>query len=225
MRNYLTIFVALIALTAFSDAQASNLKRLFQDIKLPTQKVLEKQSVTNPAVAGTADILSAGAGNTSAAAATATTFVAQPDVPRNILITPGGSTGDVAACTVTVSGKNILGGSITETFAFSANASTATTGAKAFKTITSVSFPAACEDAPYEATWDIGWGEKLGLSRCVDNAGDLIRSLKDGATEATQPTVTADVDEVEKNVADVNGTMDATADWIFYFIQNNRCTP
>lgn len=223
MRTFILALVAMVALAG--TVEASNLQRMPHDIKLPTQKVLEKQSITNPAVAGTADTLSAHAGNTSAAAASATTFVAQPDVPRNLVITPGGSTTDVASCTVTVSGTSILGRSITETFAFSANQSTATTGSKAFKTVSSVAFPASCEDDPYDATWSVGWGEKLGIARCMDNAGDLIRSLKDGATEATQPTVTADADEVEKNVADVNGTMDASADWIFYYIQNSRCTP
>lgn len=143
-------FILLIVLFVFSNAlEAANIQRLFQDAKLPTQQMVEKQSFTNPAVAGAADILSAGAGNTGSGAVSTTTFVSQPDVARNLVVTPGGTTNDVAACSVTVLGTNHNGQSISEAFAFAANASAATTGSKAFLTVTSVVFPAGCEDSPY----------------------------------------------------------------------------
>lgn len=225
MRTNFKFLVALTASLAIGTAYASSAKRLFQDIKLPTQKMVEKQTITNPAAAGTADILSGNAGNTSTAAATVSTFVAQPDVPRNLVITPGGSTSNVASCTIVVAGTNYFGRAISEDFVFADNASTATTGAKAFKTVSSVTFPANCEDIAYGATWSIGYGEKIGISRCLDNAGDIFFSLLNGSKEATAPTMVVDADEVEKNTADYNGTMNGSNDFNLYFMQNFRCTP
>lgn len=224
MKNFTAYMIVLLAF-ASGDLFASGNERRFQDLKLPTQKMVEKQSIDNPAAAGSADVLSGNTGNTSAAAATVTTFVAQPDVPRNLVITPGGTTADVGNCDIVVAGKNILGSTISETFSFVANTTAATTGAKAFKSITSVTFPAACEDSPYTATWSVGYGEKLGVKRCMDNAGDIFFSLLNGSKEATAPTMVVDVDEVEKNTADFSGTMNGSSDFTLYFMQNYRCNP
>lgn len=221
MKKILAILIAVLALTQATSA--GNLKRYFQDAAFPTQRLVEKQTFTNPAAAGTADVLSENAGNTSAAAASVSTFVAQPDLPRNLVVTPGGTTADVAACDVTITGKNIYGSTISENYTFAANQTTAVTGSKAFRTVTSVSFPAACEDSPYGASWSVGYGEKIGLKNCLDNAGDIVKSLLNGAKEATEPTMAADNDEVEKNTADFNGTMNGSNDFVLYFMQNNRC--
>jgi hypothetical protein len=221
MKTFLAVTVLLFA--SFSASAA--IRPYYQDIKLPTQQVVEKQTISDPAAAGTTDMLSAFAGATSAAAVTRTTFVAQPDVPRNLVITPGGTTTDVEACTVVVNGTNFFGTAISENFAFLANASTATTGAKAFKTVTSVVFPANCESGGFAATWDMGFGEKLGLKRCMDAAGHLLMSTVAGAYEATRPTVTASATAVESNTADFNGTMNGANDFEAFFFQNFRCNP
>ncbi len=196
-----------------------------RDIKLATQQMIEKQSITDPIAAGTANVLSAFAGNTSGAAVTRTTFVAQPDVPRNLVITPGGSTADVAACDVVVNGTDFYDAALSETFSFLANASSATTGAKAFKTVTSVVFPALCEDSPYVASWSVGFGEKLGLKRCLDKAGHVLFSTIDGAKEATAATIAVSASAISGNTADFNGTMDGSADFELFFIQNFACFP
>lgn len=219
------IFTFLILFFTVCASDAAPVRRLWQDVKLPTQAVMEVQAITNPSVADTTGVLNASTGATSAAAVTVTSGLTNPDVPRNLVITPGATTADVAACTITVTGTNIFDRTITETFAFLDNASTATTGTKAFKTVTSVAFPASCEDSPYTATWSIGRGEKIGLKRCMAQKGDFMQSSKDGTIEATQPTCVADTDEVEKNTCDVNGTMDGTADWKFFFVQNFGCFP
>lgn len=220
MKKVLLVLLALTSVTAFADVE-----RRFRDLRLPSQVMLEKQSFGAPAAASTNDIKSAFAGATSAAAVTLSSFLAQPDVPRNIVITPGGSTGDVASCDVVVNGTNYYGSSISETFSFAANASTATTGAKAFKTVSSVVFPANCEDSPYAATWSIGSGEKIGLKNCLANAGDWVFSEVGGAYESTRATLAVDVDEVEKNTADFNGTMNGSNAFLGFFIQNYRCHP
>lgn len=218
-------FTFIIALFITIGAFAAPVRRLTRDSKLPTQQLIEKQTITNPAAAATDNGLDDNAGNTSAAAASVSSFDAQPDVARNVVITPGGTTDDVAACTITVSGTNYFDQNISEDFAFLANASTATTGAYAFKTITGVSFPAACEDSPFGATWDLGYGEKIGFKRCMDAAGHYVFSTVAGAYESTRGTVVADNDEVHKNTIDFNGTMNGSNDFEVFFIQSFDCFP
>lgn len=195
------------------------------DIKLPTQHVLERQVIVAPSASVGTVLATATGGNTSAAAVVLTTFTAQPDVPRNITILAGTSTGDVAACDIVVAGTNFYGESITDTLTFTANLNTRIDGAKAFKTVTSVTFPASCEDAPYAATWNIGTGEKLGLKNCLDYEGDFISSSVGGTFESTRASCTADADEVEKNVCDFNGTMNGANTFRAFFVQNFRCHP
>lgn len=219
------VFTILFTLAFAVTAGAYPVEVFKRDVKLATQQVIEKQTITNPAAAGTTQVLSANAGPTSAAVKMVSTFVAQPDVPRNLVITPAGTTGDVESCVVTVTGTNIFGRAISETFSFAADASTATTGSKAFKSVSSVSWAANCESGGFAATWSIGYGEKLGLQRCLAAAGDWFHSTLNGAKEATAATVVADADEVEKNTADFNGSMNGSNDFVAYYIQNFGCFP
>lgn len=223
MKN--TKLFLVIALALAGPAALAAIKPVYQDMKLPTQQMIEKQTITNPAAAGTNQILSASAGATSAAAATITSFAAQPDVPRNLVITPAGTTGDVESCTVVVNGTDFYGASLSESFVFSADASTATTGAKAFKTVSSVVFPANCESGGFAATWSIGYGEKLGLKKCLAQAGHILFSTLNGAKEATAPTIAASASAVSGNTADFNGTMNGSNDFELFFIQNFACNP
>lgn len=215
----MSLFILAFAL----QAQAAN-QRLFRDLKLPTQQMVEKQTFTNPEAAGTTDMLSANAGNTSAAAATVTTFLDQPNVARNLVMTPGNTTADVGTCAAVVTGIGARGTSISETFSFTPNQTTAVTGAKAFASVSSVVFPADCEDSPYTATWSLGYGEGLGLKSCIAAPGHILFSTLNSGSgfskEATAPTMTSDVDEHEKNLADFNGTMDGVNDFELFFFQN-----
>ncbi len=215
----------LATLLVGATATAQNVQPFYRDIKLPRQAVLEVQSFGAPLAASNTMVLDGYVGPESAAAHTLTSFDQQPDVPRNLVIIPGDTTADVAATTLTVSGTNIAGASINETFVFSANQTTAVTGAKAFKTVSSVVWPAGAEDSPFSASWSIGVGEKIGLRKCMADAGSWGWSSIDGVKEATEATVVADADEVEKNVADFNGTMDGAAVFKGYFIQNYSCYP
>jgi hypothetical protein len=206
-------------------AEAAPVRRLYQDVKLPTQEMLEHQTVT-PVAASTSYVKAATyAGPTSAAVVTLTSFLAQPDVPRNIVITPGATTGDVESCVIVVSGTNIFNAAITENFTFAADASSAQTGAKAFKTVSSVVFPANCESGGFNASWTIGIGEKIGLNRCMANNGSIVQTNVGGAKETTFPTVVSDSDEVEKNTADFNGTMNGSNLFDILFYQNFGCFP
>lgn len=220
MKLLLFVFAFFLSLVA-SVSQAA-IRPYYQDVKFPTQVMLEHQDIVNPAAAGTENILDDSAGGTGTGASAYASFVAQPDVPRNLVLTPGGSTADIKACTVVVTGTDYIGGAISENFVMGSTQSTAITGSQAFNTVTSVVFPADCEGLveTFDATFDLGWGEKLGLKRCLANAGDLAWSTVAGAYEATRPTVAVDDDEVSKNTADFNGTMNGSNDFQAFFIQN-----
>jgi hypothetical protein len=192
-------------------------------VKLATQAVVDRQDFTNPLAATTTTILSAHAGGTAADAVTVTSFSGQPDVPRNLVITPGGTTTDIEDCVIVVSGTNIKNVAISEDFTFAANASSATTGAKAFKTVTSIVFPGNCESGGFAATWGVGLGEKLGLNKCMEAAGQVFFSTLNGAKEGTGPTMAASATAIESNTADFNGTMNGSNDFELFFIQNFRC--
>lgn len=216
-----TLFGLLILLSATAEAIPVGVNR--RDAKFPTQQMVEKQSFTNPIASNTSTVASNKAGPTSAAAATLSSFDNTIDLPRNLTITPGGTTGDIESCVITATGTNIFGSSITETFTFAANDTGTQTGSKAFKTLTLLSWPADCESGGFAAQWNIGVGEKLGVKRCMTNAGDIFFSLLNGSKEATAPTMAVDSDEVEKNTADFNGAMNGSNDFDLYFMQNFGC--
>lgn len=216
MKNLFLIVMLLLANTA--DAAT---KRLFQDIKLPTQQMIEKQSFDNVITADASAVVNDTAGVTAGVNVTLTSFTAQPDVARNLTITPSNTT-DVEACTITVTGSNINGGTITEDFSISNNQSTATTGNKAFKRLTSVLFPASCETGAYGATYDIGVGTKLGVKSCLDAAGNIIKATTDGATD-TAPTMAVNATAVESNTATMATAPNGSRDFNLFYMQNFRC--
>lgn len=216
MKKY---YLALALLTMVGTAHAAN-QRMFRDLKLPTQQMVEKQSFDNVAAFSTASILSANAGNTSAAAATVSTFLAQPDVARNLVITPGGATGDVASCVVVANGTDIRGQALFENFTFPANHSTAVYGTKAFQTVTSVVFPAACEDSAFGATWSIGVGESLGVKHCMAKAGHVVQSLLNGVKEATGPSMVVSATSVPATTVNFDGAYNGTNDFELFYFQN-----
>jgi hypothetical protein len=107
---------------------------------------------------------------------------------------------------ITVNGTNFADEPITEAFAFLANATDPTVGVKAFKTITSIVIPA--QDGA-GATFDVGWGECLGLPFMADE-NRVLRAIDDGVVETTAPTVVFDADELEKNTVDLNTSMNGS---------------
>jgi hypothetical protein len=223
--NMFKALLLVIACLGLSTESMAAVQRFAHDIKLPSQVIMERQTVTTPVVATTNAVLTTNAGPTSAAALTISTGLSNPDVPRNLTITPTGTTTDVESCVITVTGTNIFGQTITEDFTFAADASTAQTGNKAFKTVTSVAFPASCESGGFAATWIVGVGSKLGLKRCLANAGDMVFSIFNGAYEATRGTTAANATAIESNTFIPNGTMDGAKDVIVNFVQNYRCSP
>lgn len=178
-----------------------------------TKGYIHRQKWTDAATADT-DLLLNDQATSSSVITTVTSFLAQPDFPRNIVITPGGTTADVPAGDVTVTGTNIRGQVITEAFTFAANASSATTGNKAFKTVTSIVFPIQDGAA---ATYDVGTGVKLGLDRKYSEAS-VIDAFTDGVRETTAATVAVSASAVESNTVSTNTAPNGSRDFVVYTI-------
>lgn len=215
--NKLILLLAVTLSFQVFEAQAG-FTRSPTDLRFPNQEVFNKTVVT-PGTSAVANILLDNAGG-GAAAATVTTFLAQPDVARNLVITPTGTTADVAAGNVTVNGWSTTGQAISEDFAFLANASTSTVGVKAFAKIKSIVFP--IEDSPFGATWSVGQGEKLGLTHCLDGSGWFYLGMVDNVA-LTGKTLTTSATAVESNTILTNPLPNGTRKFTMLYTQNFRC--
>lgn len=138
---------------------------------------------------------------------TITTVFIQPDTPRNISATSGGTGTDIKAIQVTVNGTNEFDEVITEVLPiFTVNSATTVVGAKAFKTVTSVVIPAHDGNG---ATTAFGFVEVLGLtrerSRKTVKAAYLAEVL-----EGTAATEKAHATQIENNTVDLNSALNST---------------
>ncbi len=161
-------------------------------------------SATEAAAAGVVHAAITGSGS---AVVNTTTAITNPPYPRNIVITPGGTTTDVAACDITVTGTNFKDEVITEALSFAANATAPTVGVKAFKTVTKISIP--IQDGA-GATFAVTFGDKIGLPFYL-TSNTVIHATLGGVKETTAPTVVVDADEIEKNTVDLESALDGNA--------------
>lgn len=186
--------------------------KMVRDEYLTARGFIRRQQWTAPVAADPDRVLNDQA-TSSSVITTVTSFVAQPDFPRNVTITPGGTTADVPAGDITVTGTNIRDEVITEALTLAANASTLKAGLKAFKTVTSIVFPIQDGAA---ATYDVGIADVLGLDRAI--LGDTVLAVTaDGVYETTRPTVVANAN-VESSTMDPNTAADAAVDFVSYYI-------
>jgi hypothetical protein len=146
----------------------------------------------NPIAASATRILSA---TSLASGGTVTTFLAQPDVARNLQIVASGATTAV----VTVNGTDVRGNVISE--ALTLNGATPVLGAKAFKTVTSVVLPTVAA-----TTINLGVGVLLGLSRILANGdvGMYIQGSAAGVFEATRAGLTTSATVPSLNTVSFN---------------------
>lgn len=118
-----------------------------------------QQSLGSPAL-GTTTAVHAAVTDTGAPV-TVTTGITQPDVPRNLTATAGGTAADIKAIQVTVTGTDAEGNVISEALpAFTVDTAGTVVGSKAFATVTSIAIPAHDGTG---ATTAVGRGAKLGL--------------------------------------------------------------
>lgn len=133
-----------------------------------------------------------------------TTFLAQPDVARNITVTVAATTaGDVAAGNIVVAGTDLSGAAISENFAITADTPATVTGSLAFKSVTSITVPV--QDGA-SVTVDAGWGKKFGLPYKLPANSLILLKLFDGSTDSG--TVTVSTSRLAANVLAINGTPD-----------------
>lgn len=122
-----------------------------------------------------------------------------------------------AAFTATVTGDD----SDTITLTAKAPAANDTTLAMAVTAgttgVTVGSSTAGATGVPYDQI-SVGWGDKFGLPYKLYADELVILKLFDKAVESSEGTVTADADELEKNVYDPNGSPDGQKDIDLYII-------
>lgn len=137
-----------------------------------------------------------------------------PDVPRNITATAGGTAGDIKAIQVVITGVNVWGQAITETLpAFTVNTAGTVVGSKAFYRVTGATIPAHDGTG---ATTSIGTGAKLGLPTTLSR-NTVVAAYLNGVKEGTPPTVAFDSDEVEKNTVTLNSALNGTNVIVDYY--------
>jgi len=160
-----------------------------------------------PAVAAAAGLMAALTDDGAEAVVLAGNLLFQPEVPRNITATAGGTAADIGAIQVIVAGKNAEGQAITETLpAFTVNTAGTVAGAKAFAEITSVTIPAHDGTG---ATTSIGYGDVLGIGHKL--ARNTVLNAHLGNTlEGTAPTVVVSATVLESNTADLNSALNST---------------
>lgn len=127
--------------------------------------------------------------------------ITQPDVPRNLLVKPAGTAGDVGNGIVVITGKNVEGAVITENFALTDGDTTVITGKKAFKSITKIQIPAG--DGNYAGTISVGVGNALGLYHRLFPGYTAVKEVDiTGTTRAlrtlngTNPTLTSSNEKI-----------------------------
>ncbi len=128
----------------------------------------------------------------------ATTFLAQPVVPRGLTFTPSAS---ADAGNILVEGVSIADKVISESVATSTT--NAVSSACAYKEVTKVTFP--IDDG--SITWDAGWDDRIGLPFILSAKPFALEMFND-AIQTTYGAFAVDADEVEKNTYDPNGTLD-----------------
>jgi hypothetical protein len=123
-------------------------------------------------------------------------FAAQPDVPRNMIITLSQS----ATVAIKFTGTDIAGSAITENVTITAGTTGAST--KAFKTVTRVD---TYKSAGTDGTMKVGTGNLLGLCEYLA-ANTLIPGMTtvNGVREGTEPSVTTSSTVLSLNTADTN---------------------
>jgi hypothetical protein len=122
-------------------------------------------------------------------------FLAQPDVPRNIIATMNTST----TGSLKLTGTDISGVAITENLTWTGETG-AKSSTKAFKTVTRVDGTCTTNTAQFI----LGTGDLLGLNQYLA-LNTVLACYLDGTREANAPTVTTDVHTLSLNTIDTSG--------------------
>ncbi len=133
-------------------------------------------------------------------------LIKQPPCARNLTVTIAATTaGDVSGNDIIITGKNLNGDAISETFAVTADTPATITGSKAFASIDTITIPV--QDGA-SVMVDVGWGDKLGIPyKLAHNTICYKNTYLDNVVEATEPTVTVSATVLESNTIDLNSAL------------------
>lgn len=136
-------------------------------------------------------------------------FLAQPDVPRNIIVTTNASTSG----SIKLTGTDIASAAITENITLSSASSGAST--KAFKTVTQID--ADLTTGQTAKTLKVGTGDLLGLNSKLTKNTVLFDFV--GATrDTTAPSVTVNSTVLSLNTIDTYTAPGGSATMIWYIV-------
>lgn len=146
---------------------------------------------------------------------TITTGITNPDFPRAITATAGGTAADIKAIQVTINGTDASGATITEDLpAFTENTAGTVTGSKAFASVSSIVQPAMDGTG---ATVSYGTADKLGLNHKL-NRNTVISSHLNGSLEGTAATVAVSSTVLASNTVDLNSALDGNQVDVYYLV-------
>jgi hypothetical protein len=145
---------------------------------------------------------------------TITAAITDPDIPRVVSATAGGTANDIKAIQVTINGTNAFGETITEDLpVFTVNTAGTKIGSKAFATVTSIVIPA--HDGT-SATTAVGVGDIIGIGLELSR-DTIVNAFFGGALEGTRPTVAFHATNLEANTVDLNTALDGSAVILDYY--------
>lgn len=155
--------------------------------------------------------------------------ITQPDVPRALSVTPGGTTAEILDSVVEVFGTNVEGKPISERFRFANAASAVVNGTKAFRTVTRVVIDGQATANP---TFSVGTTNKIGVNHRLFNQNTTVKvysatavhdqgSTPTGLALQAQPTVVSNEKDIELNVVTPATTPDGTTFYVICYTFDN----
>lgn len=143
------------------------------------------------------------------------TIAAQPDVPRNITVTQTAVDAEDTNGTIVVVGTDIAGNAITETI--TPNDGVTVAGAKAFKTVTSVTGKDWVIGGGND-TITVGVGSLIGLPYLIPADYLVIAGTLAGTREATLPVLTRSSTVLDLNTCDFTSAWAGTAGIVYVMV-------
>lgn len=173
--------------------------------------------------AGTTTAVLAATTASASADTTVSSGITNPDVPRALSVTIGGTAASVNTCSVIVTGTNIEGKTITESFVVTIGTTGTINGVKAFKTVSSVFIP---KQAGSGVTVAVGTRNILGINHRLFNQNTTVKVYSAGTVYGalalqTQPTVVAHEVEIERNTVQPATTPDGSKFYIICYTFDN----
>lgn len=239
MKRFLFLIAGLAFLAApvFGAESPIRMNRQGSEFKMSGQLIW--MALTNPALGDTNDVYTTGQYSAGGAVAETHTFTAAERLiftnacacnsagARNVTITLSGTAANIdGAVDPTVTGINLMGESVTETFNATENTAGTIAGALCFKDITSLTFPA--QDGT-NVSLAVGFGNKFGAPTTMwvgggtTAGGQVLLTNCNGSTDEGG-TWTVDDDEIEKNGITPTTACNGSIDWKFILIASPYAT-